>query len=189
MDRRHLRHADPGHHPGGADRARTDADLDPVDAGVDQGLGPGVRRDVAADDVDLGGGPFGLEPADHLEHALGVTVRGVDDEQVDALLDQGHRPLPGVAEEADRGADPEPALVVLGGVGVLVGLDEVLQGDQSLEPALLVDQRQLLDLVLGQQLHRVAAADPDRTGDQRHLGHHVADQPAGIVSRTACRGW
>ena len=53
-----------------------------------------------------GRGRLGLEPGDHLQHALGVAVRGVDDQHVDALLDQRHRPLPGVAEEADGGADP-----------------------------------------------------------------------------------
>ena len=38
-----LRPADAGHHPGGAHRARTDADLDDVGAGVDQ-IGGAARR-------------------------------------------------------------------------------------------------------------------------------------------------
>ena len=45
-DRRELRIADPGHPPGGADRARADADLDDVGAGEDQRF-----RHVAGDDV------------------------------------------------------------------------------------------------------------------------------------------
>ena len=36
------------------------------------------------------------------------------------------------------------------GVRVLLGLDEVLDGDQAAEHAVGVDQRQLLDLVLAQ---------------------------------------
>ena len=79
------------------------------------------------------------------------------DEHVDAGLDERGGPLPGVAEEADRRADPQPALAVLGGERVLLGLDEVLDRDQAGEPAGVVDERQLLDLVLGQQRGRVVA--------------------------------
>ena len=60
-------------------------------------------------------------------------------------------------------------------------LTKSLRVIRPLQPALLVDQRQLLDLVPGQQRHRVGAGDADRAGDQRHLRHHVADQPAGIA--------
>ena len=122
VDRGHLRHAHPGDDAGGADRARADADLDRVDAGVDQRLGAGAGGDVAADDLDVARWRgSALEPPDHLEQQAGVAVRGVDDEDVDAGLDQGRGALPGVAEVADRRADEEAALVVLAGVGVLLG--------------------------------------------------------------------
>ena len=39
-----------------------------------------------------------------------MTVRGVDDDEVDAGLDEGHRALEGVLTDADRGADDEPSL-------------------------------------------------------------------------------
>ena len=42
-DRGELRHADARHHAGGADRARADADLDGVGAGIDQRLGALAR--------------------------------------------------------------------------------------------------------------------------------------------------
>ena len=79
-----LRHADAGDDAGGADRARADADLDGVGAGVDERLRALAGRDVAADDVDVRERRVGLEPADDVEHARGVAVRGVDDEHVDA---------------------------------------------------------------------------------------------------------
>ena len=88
-----------------------------------------------------------------------MPVRGVDDEYVDAGLDQQHRPLPGVAEETDRRADHEPALRVLGGHRELLALHEVLDRDEAGEPAVLVDQRQLLDLVPAQERHRVVGRD------------------------------
>ena len=156
VDRGDLRDADAGDDAGGADRARADADLDAVGAGVDQRLRAGAGGDVAADDLHVPGRGVGLEPADHVEHQPGVPVGGVGHEHVDAGLDQGRGALPGVAEEADRRADPQPAVAVLGGVRVLLGLDEVLDRDQAGEPARVVDERQLLDLVLG------AAARPRR---------------------------
>ena len=63
-----LRHADAGDDAGGADRARPDADLDRVRAGVDQRLRALARRHIAGDDRDLVG--RALDAADLLEHRL-----------------------------------------------------------------------------------------------------------------------
>ena len=52
-DRGELRHADPGDHAGRADRARPDADLDRVGAGLDQRAGALGGRDIAADDLGI----------------------------------------------------------------------------------------------------------------------------------------
>ena len=51
-DRGELGHADAGDDARGADRARADADLDGVGAGVDERLGAFPRRHVAGDDLD-----------------------------------------------------------------------------------------------------------------------------------------
>ena len=50
-DRGELRHADAGDDARGADRARADADLDRVGAGIDQRLGALGGGDVAGDDL------------------------------------------------------------------------------------------------------------------------------------------
>ena len=42
-----------------------------------------------------------------------MTVRGVDDDDVDARRDQRFDALLGVAADADRGADAQPAELVL----------------------------------------------------------------------------
>ena len=47
-----------------------------------------------------------LSRRDHVEQQPGVAVGGVDDEHVDARLDQGGGALPGVAEVADRRRRP-----------------------------------------------------------------------------------
>ena len=87
-----------------------------------------------------------------VEHALAVAVGGVDDEHVDAGVDERLGPLEGVGADPDRGADPEPAPLVLGGVGVLGPLLDVLDGDQPAQDAVVVDDRQLLDAVLPEDL-------------------------------------
>ena len=177
VDRAHLRDSDPGDDPGGADGARPDADLDRVGAGVDQGLRTGAGGDVAADDLDAAVAPeVGLDPRDHVEHRALVAVRGVDDDHVDPGVDQQAGALVRVLAHAQGGTDDQPAAVVLGGQGVLVALDEVLDRDEPAQPAGLVDQRQLLDLVLGEQRQRGVGVHADGRGDQRHRRHHVADE-------------
>ena len=54
--------------------------------------------------------------AHDLEHAARVAVRGVDDEHVDVGLDQRRSALERVGADADRGADAQPAPLVLRGV-------------------------------------------------------------------------
>src|ERR1035437_7747577 len=76
---------------GCADRAGTHTHLDASGAGVDQRLSTRPGGHVASDDVDVGHRRFGLEPADHVGDAPGVSVGGVNDQQVHARVDQRHR--------------------------------------------------------------------------------------------------
>ncbi len=170
-----LRNADTGDHAGGADGARTHANLDGVDSGVDHGLCALTRRHVAADDIDALESGIGLETANHVEGELGLTVSGIDHEHVHAGLHQGGGTVVGIAQETDAGGNAQTALLVLGGIRVLLGLDEVLHGDQTGQVAFGVDQRQLFDLVLGQQVVGVLLGDVGRTGNQMLAGHHVGD--------------
>jgi hypothetical protein len=78
---------------------------------------------------------------DHVEHAAGVPVGGVDHEEVDAGLDE----LPGarvlVLADADGAADAEATAVVLRRVRELLALGEVLDGDEAAQVAVGVDDR------------------------------------------------
>ena len=96
---------------------------------------------------------------------------------VDAGVDERHRALERVLADTDGGADDQPSFGVLRGEGVLLALREVLDGDQPAQPAGVVDDRKLLDLVVLQQTQCVVARHADRRGDQRRRGHHVADEP------------
>ena len=84
-------------------------------------------------------------------------MRGVDDEHVDAGLDQRDGPVDPGGTGAGGGTDPEPALAVLDGMRVLLGLLDVLDGHQADQPIGVVDDQQLLDAVPVQQLHRLVA--------------------------------
>ncbi len=97
-----LRHAHAGDHASGADAPRPDADLDPVDARVDERLGGRLRgRHVAGDDAQAG--ELLLRGANGLEHAARVAVRRIDVHHydVDARRDERRRPLVPVRPRAD----------------------------------------------------------------------------------------
>ena len=66
---------------------------------------------------------------------------------------------------------PSASLVACGYCSVLTKSLTVISPRQ---PAGAVDQRQLLDLVLGEQRGGVGAGDAHRRGDQRHRGHQLA---------------
>ena len=95
-----------------------------------------------------------LDPLDAVEHALGMAVRGVHHQHVDAGLDQQLDALVGALAHADRGADAQLALRVLAGVRVLGLLEDVLHRDQALQAPLLVDHQHALEAVLVQQRQR-----------------------------------
>ena len=168
-----LRDADTGDDAGGADRPGADPDLDGVRPRIDEGLRAGTGPDVAPDHLDMPRRWVALEPLHHVEQHPHVAVRGVGHEHVDTGLDQGGRALPRISEVADRRTHQQTSVRVLGRVRELLGLDEVLHGDEAAEVTGLVDERQPLTLVLAQQGGRLVARDADRSGDQRARRHHL----------------
>ena len=172
-----LRHADAGHDPGRADRAGPTPTLTASAPASIRACAPAL---VATLPPMTSTRELALTCGDHVEHACGVAVRGVHDEEVNARLDQRLRPPLGVLADADGRADDEPALGVLGRVRELLALGEVLDRDQPAQPAGVVDQRQLLDLVAAEQAQRLRPGDADRSGHQRHRRHDLGD-PAPVV--------
>src|SRR5690606_30442245 len=168
-----LRHAHARDHARGADRARAHADLDRVGAGVEQGQRGVAGDDVAADHLHLR--EVLLDPGHAVQHALGMAVRGVHDQHVHAGGHQRLDALLGVAAHAHRGADHQPAVRVLGGVGVVGLLLDVLDRDHAAQLEVVVDDQHLLDAVLVQQLEDLVVAGAFLDRDQAVLlGHDVA---------------
>ena len=81
-----------------------------------------------------------------------------------------------VGTDPDGGADPEPPLVVLRRVRVLDPLRDVLDGDEPLEPAVGIDDRELLDLVAMQDRLGLLERRPDRRRHQVSRGHERRDR-------------
>src|SRR6476469_3553714 len=91
-----------------------------------------------------------------------MPVRRIDDEHVDAGVNERARALPRVGADAHCGADAQASLLVLRRLRKLDALLDVLDGDKTLEPSLRIDDRKLLDLV--------AMQDRLRLGERRSLG-------------------
>ncbi len=170
LDRGDLRHADAGHDARGADRAGTDADLHAVGAVVDQRAGAVAGADIAADQLHVR--IARLDPLHAVEHALGMTVRRVDHQDVGAGLDQRGDALIGALADADRRADAQLAMRVLAGVRMLAFLQDVLHRDEPLEVELVVDHQHALEAVLVHQLHRFLARRAFAHRDQLLLRRH-----------------
>ena len=82
---------------------------------------------------------------------VGMAVRGIDHQHVDAGVEQRLGALDAVLAGAGRGGDAQPAVLVLAGVGKALRLLDVLDGDQADAAIGVVDDQQLLDAVLMQQ--------------------------------------
>src|SRR4051812_15623656 len=159
VDRGDLRHAHTGNDPRCADRTWAYANLHRVGSGVDQRLRRLGRRNVAGNDLDV---EFGLDAPDHLRHRGRMPVRGIDDENVDAGIDERAGALPGIVAHAHGGTHAQATLLILCRFRELDPLLDVLHRDQPRQPSLGVDDRKLLDLV--------AVQDCLRLGERRSLG-------------------
>ena len=172
VDRGDLGHAYTRDDARRADRAWAYTHLHGVRPGVHQRLRRFRRRDVACDHLDV---PLRLDALHHLRHSRRMTVRGVDDEHVDARVDQRACALPRVGPDAHRSADPQASLRVLGRVRELDPLLDVLDGDQPAQHTVAVDDRELLDLVPVQDRLCLAEGRADRGCDEVARRHQLGN--------------
>jgi hypothetical protein len=68
--------------------------------------------------------------------------------------------LLGAGADADRGAHPQPLVLVTAGVGVVLGLLDVLHRDHAAQLEAVVHHQHLLDAVLVQQGGHLFAGGP-----------------------------
>ena len=109
-----------------------------------------------------------------------MTVRGIQHQHVDLRLDQRRSAIQHVGGGTDGGGAQQTSARVTGGIRVFHGLFDILDGDEAAQHTRVVDERQLLDAVAGEDLLRLLEGRADGADDEVILGHHVADA-AGIV--------
>ena len=164
-----LGHADAGDHAGGADGAGADAHLDAVRASLDESLGALGGGHVARDKLHLR--EFFLYQTHAAQDVGGVAVGGIQHESVHAHAHQRGGAVENVVGDAQRGGAQQAAGGVLGGIGILENLFDVLDGDEALELVILVHDGQLFDLVLLQDGLGLVEGGTDEPGDEIVPGH------------------
>src|SRR5207244_10739313 len=120
--------------------------------------------DVAADDLYLR--KLSLRPAHSIEHALGMAVRRIDDQNIDAGSDQRLSAIVGVCAGADRGADAKLASLVLAREWMFGRFKDVLDRDESLELEVFIDHEHALEAMPVHQRFGVLELGSLGNGDQ-----------------------
>ena len=128
----YLRHADTGHDPGGADGTWADTDLDGISTGLDQRFGRISRGNVAGDQL------YSRESFVLIARTASITpwewpwAVSITMTSTPALIRASTRAsMSAVGPTA--ASDPEPAQVVLAGIGIFPDFLDILDGDQTFE--------------------------------------------------------
>ena len=145
-----LGNTDTGYHTGSTDGARTDTYLYGIGTCLNQHLGSFARSDITHYNINIWKCLLGLFQFFNDIH--GVTMSRVDDNGIGTCLYQRLHTVQGVDRHADTGSHTQTALGVLAGHRFVLGLGYVLISNQTDQLVVLVYHRQLLDLVLLQNL-------------------------------------
>jgi len=134
--------------------------------------------DVAADDLHFVEILF--DPPDAVEHALGMAMRGIHGDHVDAGRHQRSDALFGALAGSHRRADTQTAHGILAGQRVFARFLDILDGDQAAQFEAVVDHQHALEAVLVQQRQGLFAAgaflDRYQPFLRRHdVGHRLVE--------------
>src|SRR5580765_3904624 len=105
-----------------------------------------------------------------------MSVRRVDNQTIDSRFDQFVGAFFEIAGGANRGGDSQPAQIVFGRGRILDRLLNVLNGDQTFEVFVVVDDQELFDPVLLQDCLRLIQGCADRNRYQRLRRHHFRNR-------------
>ena len=117
-----------------------------------------------------------------------MPMRGVDHDDVNASLDQKLNSLIRIGTHTNRRTDSHLAELILAGVGMLGGLEDVLDGDQATQRERTIDHQHAFKAMLMHQLlgfvERRAFADGHESLARRHdRGHRLIE--AGFETKVA----
>ena len=113
-----------------------------------------------------------LDLAHGVENVLAVPVSGIDDDDIDADINQRLNAV--VVVHANRSTDAQPTSRIAARGRVLLGHVDVFDRDQPGELPVIVDEDQLLDLVVVEDLLGLVERRIRRCGD-RIVRHQVGD--------------
>src|SRR6185503_19383412 len=120
-------------HPGRAAAARTNADLDAIGAAVEQESRSVAGRDISGNHLSVAKSLS--EVRDRPLHDDRVSVRDVDDNDVDVGAKQFAGAFEVIASRADRRADAQTSLTVTRGKRHPALPHKIASGDQADEPS------------------------------------------------------
>ena len=113
-----------------------------------------------------------------------MTVCRVHDDRVHASVQQRFRALEAVRAHAGCRSNLQPALSVLGGVGVVLGFLDVLDGDQADTAVIGVDHQQLFNPELVQQLFSFVALTAFLNRDQVLVCHQLSHRLGLVLGKS-----
>ena len=99
---------------------------------------------------------------------------GVDADDIDTLGEKELNAFFEIDADTHGGTHHEPSRGVDGGVGIVGFLLDVLDGDEPLQAAFRVHERQFFDAVFLQDGPRLGEGRADSGGDEVFMGHEVA---------------
>ena len=109
------------------------------------------------------------------QHAQAVPVGRVNIDHVHLRVQQCVDPLKNVVGYAYRGAAQEPAFGILGAVGILACLLNILDGNQAAQVEVLIHDRKFFNPVGGQDFLGLFQGCAFRGCYQVFAGHYLAD--------------
>ena len=104
-----------------------------------------------------------------------MAVRGIEHQYISLSLEQCAGSVEDVGGDTDSGAAEKSAACVARGVRILYALLDILYCDKTLEEAVLIDERELLDLVLSEYFLSLLESCADGGCNEVLLGHYFAD--------------
>ena len=101
-----------------------------------------------------------------------MAMRRIQNKRIRTNLQQLLGALQHVVRDPNRGGTKQPSLRVLGGIRILHGFLDVLNGNQSLEISVVVYQRQLFNLMCHQDFFCFIERGSHPAGNKVVLRHH-----------------
>ena len=157
-----------------ADGTRPHAHLDRIHPRRNQVPGSFFGCDVARNNIHVRKSP--LRFLHGFEYAGGVSVRGIDDDQIDSRADELGHTLQVVPCRADGRANAQPAVRVFGRKRVFDFLGDVLHRDQTFQVLIFIDDEEFFDPVLVQQALCFLQRCADRNRDEVLFCHDLANR-------------